>query len=183
LVKLQTVTATIPATGAAVNFNLSNIFTSAYANYRIILSPTTQVTFTAYPSYALVGFLGTGTLPTTASLYGYEMTSQSVGVVSPVITLGATISTSPLIFSVSSLTNKQVIFEVSNVGFLNTSTQNVHLSCKSFYGNPGINGASDRNIQAFTVSGTTITGLTIQQTSIGLFSMVLQAIIYGYNQL
>ena len=82
--------------------------------------------------------MGTGTLPTTASLYGYEMTSNATTIVSPVYTAGATISSSPLVFAVSSTTNKQVVFEISNVGYSNTATQNVYLTCKSFYGNPGV---------------------------------------------
>ena len=184
LVKLQTLTASITGSASPTNFNLPNIFNSTYKNYRIVLSPTTQVAFTSYPGYYLQAFLGTGTLPTTASLYGYEITSNSSSVVSPVYTANSTISSSPLIFSVSSLTNKQVVFEISNVGYFNTATQNVYLTCKSFYGNPGVSGTSDRNIASFSVSGSTITGLTIQQSSISFGnSMTIQAIVYGYNTL
>ena len=84
----------------------------------------------------------------------------------------------------SSLTNKQVIFEIYNVGFTTTASQNVYLNCKSFYDNPGISGVRDANISATAISGATITGLTIQQSSISVGNnMTIQAIIYGYNQL
>lgn len=184
LVKLQTLSVAITGSASAVNFNLASIFNSTYKNYRIELSPTTQVSFTAYPSYSLQAFLGTGTLPTTASLYGYEMTSASTTVVAPVYTAGATLSSAPLQFAVSSLTNKQVVFEVLNVGFTATATQNVYLSCKSFYGNPGISGVRDANIATSYITGATITGLTIQQGALSVGNnMTIQAIIYGYNQL
>jgi hypothetical protein len=184
LVKLQTLTASITGTAAPVDFNLASIFTSAYDNYEIHLSPTTQLAFSAYPSYSLKAFLGTGAPPTTASLFGYEMISSSPLLVSPVITTGATIATTPLLFDVSSFVNKTTIFTVRNVGFANTQSQLVQLTCKSFYSNPGITGTSDRNIQATSSSGTTITGLTIQQGSISVGNnMTIQAIIYGYNQL
>jgi hypothetical protein len=185
LVKLQTVTASITGAATAVNFNLASIFNSTYKNYRIELSPTTQVSFTAYPSYALAGFLGTGTMPTTGALYGYEMTSSSTSVVSPVYTAGGTVlATTPLIFGVTSFINKQVIFEIQNVGFANTAGNLITLNCKSFYSNPGINGTSDRNILCSSSSGATVTGLTIQQSAISAGNnFTLQAIIYGYNQL
>jgi len=127
--------------------------------------------------------LGTGTLPTVASLYGFEMTSTSTTVVSPVYTANATISSAPLVFAVSSTPNKEVIFDIQNVGYANTSaTQQVSLMCKSVYGNPGISGASDRTITCTPSSGSTITGLVIQQTSIGSGNnMTLQATVYGYN--
>ena len=185
LVKLQTITKSITGSASAVNFNLANVFTSAYRNYRIELMPTTQLAFSAYPSYALAGFLGTGTQPTTGALYGYEMTSSSTTVVSPVYTAGgAVLATTPLVFSVSSFVNKQVIFEIQNVGFANTTGNLITLSSKSFYSNPGIQGASDRNILCSSPSGTTITGLTIQQGALSVGNdMTIQAIIYGYNQL
>jgi len=180
LVYLQTVTANITGTASVVNFNLSSIFNTTYKNYRIVLSPTTQLS-TTYPSYALSAFLGTSP-PTTAGLYGVEMTSLNTVTVSPVFTAVGTFSSSPLVFAVSSVINKQVVFEVSNVGYAYTASQIVTLSCKSTYSNPTVNGTSDRTIQSTGSSGTTITGLTIQQSSIGVGNnLTLQAIVYGYN--
>jgi len=117
-------------------------------------------------------------------LYGFEMLSSATTIVSPVYTAGATISSSPLIFAVSSGTNKEVIFDVQNVGYSITQAQQISLMCKSVYGNPGISGASDRTITcSATVSGTTITGLVIQQSILGANNMTLEASIYGYNTL
>jgi hypothetical protein len=128
--------------------------------------------------------LGTGTLPTTASLYGFEMTSVVSTTVKPVYNLNATISSSPLIFSVSSLTNKEVIFDIQNVGVTNSATNENCLLCKSIFNKPGISGASDRTIIINSISGTTITGLVIQQSYIGDGNnFTLQAVVYGYNQL
>jgi hypothetical protein len=128
--------------------------------------------------------LGTGTLPTVASLYGFEMISTATTVVSPVYTAGATISSAPLIFAVSSLTNKEVIFDIQNVGYANTATQQISLMCKSVYGNPGVSGASDRTITCSSLSGATITGLVIQQSILSVGNnFTLEAVVYGYNQL
>jgi hypothetical protein len=89
-----------------------------------------------------------------------------------------------LVFAVSSQPNKEVIFDIQNVGFANTQTQQVSLMCKSVYGNPGVSGASDRTISCSSLSGATITGLTIQQSSLGSGNnFTLRAVVYGYNQL
>jgi len=184
LVKLQIINTAIVGSALPLTFNLANIFTSAYKNYRIILQPRNGVTFTAYPAYNLSAFLGTGTLPTTANLYGYEMTSSNTVLVAPLFTTGIVIASTPVIVAVTGLTNKVVSFDITNVGYLTTSATVVNINCKSFYNNPGINGVSDRNIQIAATSGSTITGLTLQQTSIGVGNnMDLSAIIYGYNQL
>jgi len=181
LVYLGAVQVAITGSGSAQNLSFASLFNSTYKNYKIVLTPTTQVSFTAYPSYALQAFLGTG-VPTTASLYGFEITSISSTVVSPVYTLNATISSAPLVFAVSALTNKQVIFDIKNVGFANTATQIVELNCKSVYNNPGVTGASDRTVTCSSLTGATITGLTIQQSSIGdTNNFTLEATIYGYN--
>jgi hypothetical protein len=184
LVKIGSVSVDITGSWVAQNLSFASLFKLRYKNYRIILHPTTQVAFTAYPSYALQAFLGTGTLPTTASLYGFEMTPLTSTTVKPVYTLNATISTSPLVFSVSSLTNKEVIFDIQNVGVTNSATNENCLLCKSIYNKPGICGASDRTITTNSISGTTITGLVIQQSYIGDGNnFTLQAVVYGYNQL
>jgi len=184
LVKLQTITTTINGSALPLTITLSNIFTSAYKNYRIILQPRSDVNFTAYPAYNLSAFLGTGTLPTIANLYGFEMTSSATTVVSPLFTTGIVIASTPVIVAVSGLTNKVVSFDITNVGYTTSSATVVNINCKSFYNNPGINGVSDRNIQIASTSGSTITGLTLQQTSIGVGNFFdLNAIIYGYNQL
>jgi hypothetical protein len=184
LVKIGSVSVAITGSASAQNLSFANLFNSSYKNYRIILEPTTQVSFTQYPSYALQAFLGTGTLPTIASLYGFEMISSSTTVVSPIYTAGATISSAPLTFAVSSNTNKEVIFDIQNVGYANTATQQVSLMCKSVYGNPGVSGASDRTITCSSVSGATITGLVIQQSILTAGNnFTLRAVIYGYNQL
>jgi len=183
LVKITSVQVAITGSIGSQNLSFANLFNSTYKNYRIILQPTTQVAFTAYPSYSLQAFLGTS-VPTIASLYGFEITSASTTTVVPVYTAGATISSAPLIFAVSSLTNKEIIFDVMNVGYANTSTQQVSLMCKSVYGNPGVSGASDRTITCSSLSGATITGLSIQQGSLGIGNnMTLEAVVYGYNQL
>jgi len=181
LVYLGAVQVAITGSGSAQNLSFASLFNSTYKNYKIVLTPTTQVSFTAYPSYALQAFLGTG-VPTTASLYGFEITSISSTVVSPVYTLNATISSAPLVFAVSALTNKQVIFDIKNVGFANTAAQIVELNCKSVYNNLAVTGASDRTVTCSSLTGATITGLTIQQSSIGdTNNFTLEATIYGYN--
>jgi hypothetical protein len=184
LVKVGTVQVGVTGATGAQNLSFANLFGSPYVNYRIILHPTTQTTFTSYPSYALQSFLGSGTLPITASLYGFEMISSSTSVVTPVYTAGATMSSAPLTFAVSSNQNKEILFDIQNVGYLNTATQQVSLMCKSLYGNPGVSGASDRTITCSSLSGATITGLVIQQTSIGIGNnFTLEAVIYAYNTL
>jgi hypothetical protein len=182
LVYLSTGSQAITGSASATNISLTGIFNSTYKNYRIHLYPTTQVSFTAYPYYALTAFLGTGTLPTVASLYGFEITSASSALVSPVYTASATISSSPLILAVSQLINHQTIIEVENVGFTASATQSIGLKCKSIYNNPGVTGASDRTISAVNVSGSTITGLTLQQSSISVSNnMTIGWTIYGYK--
>lgn len=181
LVYLSTGSVAITGSASATNFSLSNIFNSTYKNYRIVLAPTTQLTFNAYPAYSLQAFLGSGTLPTLASLYGFEITSASSSSVSAVYTAGATISSAPLILAVSQSINHQTIIEVENVGFSATASQSIGLKCKSFYGNPGISGASDRNILAINTNGT-ITGLTLQQSSISVSNnMTIGWTIYAYK--
>jgi hypothetical protein len=182
LVYLSTGSQSITGSASATNITMSSIFNSTYQNYRIVLYPTTQVSFSAYPTYNLTGFLGTGTLPTVASLYGFEISSASSAIVSPVYTAGATISSAPLIFAVSQLVNHHTIIEVENVGYTATATQSIGLKCKSFYGNPGVSGASDRSISATNISGSTITGLTLQQSSISApNNMTIGWTIYAYK--
>jgi len=182
LVYLSTGSQSITGSASATNISLAGIFNSTYKNYRIVLAPTTQLTFTAYPSYSLQAFLGSGTLPTTSSLYGFEMTSSATTVVSPVYTAGATISSSPLILAVSQTVNHQTIIEIENVGFTATTTQSLGLKCKSFYSNPGISGASDRSIIATNISGSTISGLVLQQSSISVSNnMTIGWTIYAYK--
>jgi hypothetical protein len=182
LVYLSTGSQAITGSASATNISLTSIFNSTYKNYRIVLYPTTQVSFTAYPNYALTAFLGTGTLPTTASLYGFEIVSTATSVVSPVYTASATISSAPLVLAVSQLTNHQTIIEVENVGFTATTTQSIGLKCKSIYSNPAVSGASDRTISAVNISGSTITGLTLQQSSISSpNNMTIGWTIYGYK--
>jgi hypothetical protein len=182
LVKLQTQTGTINGSVLTTDFNLTSCFNSSYRNYKIIIF-SDQVAFTSYPSYALKAFLGTGSLPTVASLYGVEIKNKSSTIVTPNYIYSAN-ATTPLIFNVSSISNKQIIFDITNVGFLNTSSNQVTLYCKSEYNNLEEQGISDRTITTTSVSGTTITGLTLQQTSIGVGNnMNWSASIYGYNLL
>jgi len=182
LVYLSTGSVAITGSASATNISLASIFNSTYKNYRIVLSPTSQITFTAYPSYSLQAFSGIGTMPTIASLYGFEMTSSATTIVTPIYTAGATISSSPLILAVSQVVNHQTIIEIENVGFTATTTQSLGLKCKSFYSNPGISGASDRSILASYVSGSTITGLILQQNSISVGNnMTLGYTIYAYK--
>ena len=183
LVYLQTLTGTITGSASPVDFNLSPIFNASYANYKIIFSATPQVSFTGYPSYALKAFLGTGApTPTTASLSGYEVTSNNPTLVTPIWTSLATIGTTPLVFAVSGLVNTQVGFDVKNVGFANTANNQITLKCQSEWNNPGITGSSDRTISATSGIGTTIIGLTIQQGILGVGNnMNWSAIIYGYK--
>lgn len=181
LVYLGGVSVFVTGTASAQNLPFAGLFNSTYKNYRINFDLDSQKTYTQYPSYALQAFLGTG-VPTIASLYGFEMTSANTSVVAPVYTAGATISSAPLIFAVSSIQNKQIVIEVRNVGFANTATQLVELYCKSVYSNPGATGTSDRTITASSLNGATITGLTIQQSAIGVGNnMTVNATIYGYN--
>jgi hypothetical protein len=183
LVKLQTQTGTICGCVSTIDINLTSCFNTSYKNYKIIISLNqSQVVNTSYPSYALKAFLGTGTLPTVASLYGFEITSKNSTTVSPVYSAGVIIATNPLIFDVSSIPNKQIIFDIKNVGFLNTHSTQVSLYCKSEYNNTEVQGSSDRTITTTSVSGSTITGITLQQTSIGIGNnMNWSASIYGYN--
>lgn len=174
-------TGSVPITGSAStnNFNLTSVFNSTYKNYRIVLAPTTQLTFLAHPSYSLYEFLGSG-VPTIASLYGFEITSSAL--ISPVYTPGATINSTPLILAVSQTINHQTIIEIENVGYITTSSQQIGLKCKSFYGNLSVNGASDRSILATAEIGATITGLTLQQSSISTGNtMTIGYTIYGYK--
>jgi hypothetical protein len=181
LVYLSTSQFSVVGSASAQTFSIASIFNSTYKNYRVVLNSASQVSFTAYPNYSLAGYLGTG-VPTTGSLYGNELTSAASSSIVAVYTAGATLSSAPLQFAVSSLTNKQVILEVENVGFANTASQVVGLKCKSFYGNPGVSGYSDRNILSTSLNGATITGLTIQQSSLGVGNnMTLQAVVYGYK--
>lgn len=180
LVKLRTITGTINGSVSTTDFNLTSCFNTSYKNYKIIIS-FDQVTFTSYPSYALNAFLGTGTLPTVASLYGFEIKNNASSVVTPVYSAN---STTPLVFNVSSIPNKQIIFDIMNVGFLNTSSNQVTLHCKSEYNNIKEQGISDRTITTTSVSGSTITGLTLQQSIIGTGNNInWSAVIYGYNLL
>jgi hypothetical protein len=185
LVKLQTQTGTICGCVSTIDINLTSCFNTSYKNYKIIISLNqSQIVNTSYPSYALKAFLGTGTLPTVASLYGFEITSKNSATVSPVYSTGGIIASSPLIFNVSSIPNKQIIFDIKNVGFLNTSINQISLHCKSEYNNLEEQGISDRTITTTSVSGSTITGITLQQTSIGVGNnMNWTASIYGYNLL
>jgi hypothetical protein len=183
LVKLQTQTGTINGSVSATDLNLTSCFDTSYKNYKIIIS-LNQVAFTSYPSYSLKAFLGTGTLPTVASLYGFEVKNNASSVVTPVYSAGVIIASSPLIFNVSSIPNKQIIFDIKNVGFLNTSINQISLHCKSEFNNIKEQGISDRTITTTSVSGSTITGITLQQTSIGVGNnMNWTALIYGYNLL
>jgi len=181
LVYLSTTQIAITGSASSTNLSFTSIFNSTYTNYRVVLNSLAQNTFTAYPSYALAGFLGTG-VPTTGNLYGMELVSSAPSVLSAVYTAGATLSSAPLVFAVSSTPNKQVVIEIENVGFANTTANQVGLKCKSFYGNPGVSGYRDANITATSLNGATITGLTIQQASIGAGNnMTLQAVVYGYK--
>ena len=180
LVKLQTLSGIIIGSISTTDFNLNSCFNSSYRNYRIIIS-SKQVAFAAYPSYALKAFLGTGTLPTVASLYGFEIKNNAS---TPIYSTNTTISTNPLIFDVSSIPNKQIIFDIKNVGFLNTSSNQVTIYCKSEYNNLVEQGISDRTITTTSLNTSTITGLRIQQSAIGLCNnMNWSATIYGYNLL
>jgi len=183
LVKLSSTQVSITGSASAQNLSFANLFNTTYKNYRIILHPTAQYSFAQYPSYALQAFLGTS-VPTTASLYGFEITSSASSVVSPVYNSGATLSSSPLVFAVSSTQNKEIIFDIQNVGYTATSSQQVSLMCKSVYGNPGVSGASDRTISATALTNALITGLTIQQSAIqSPNNMTLEMVVYGYNNL
>lgn len=182
LVRVGSVTVAITGSAVAQNLSFAGLFNSTYKNYKIILRPTTQVTFTTYPIYYLQAFLGTGTLPNTASVFGFEMTSSNTLVVAPVYILNATIASAPLTFAVSSLPNKEIPIEVLNVGYATTATQTFTMMCKSVYANPGTNGASDRTVTTSVISGTTITGLVIQQSSLGVGNnFTLEAVVYGYT--
>jgi len=181
LVKLKTVTGTITGSDSVINFQLTSCFNSSYRNYRIIIS-SNQVVFAAFPSYSLRAFLGTGTLPTTASLYGFEMKSNSSTIVSPVYISNATMANTPLVFNVSSIPNNPIIFDIKNVGSVNSLSNQVTIQCKSEYNNQFVQGISDRTITTTASNGCTITGLILQQTPIGLGNnMNWSATIYGYN--
>jgi len=70
------------------------------------------------------------------------------------------------------------------VGSLNTSSNQVTLHCKSEYNNLEEQGISDRTITTTSLNISTITGLTLQQSAIGLGNnMNWSAVIYGYNLL
>ena len=179
LVYLQTVNASITGSASAVNFNLANIFNSTYKNYRIVFGPSTQLSFTSYPAYSLYAFLGTS-VPTVGVLSGFELTSSSTTTVTPIYSSGAL--TTPFVIAVSQSINHQNVIEIENVGYAYTAIQQVGIKCKSFYGNPGVSGTSDRNIACGGTSGCTITGLTLQQSSISAGNnMTINATIYGYK--
>jgi len=182
MVKVGTVSVAIVGSASAQNLSFTSLFTSAYRNYKIILRPTTQVSFSAYPSYSLQAYLGTS-VPTTASLSGFELNTTSTVVVTPIYTASGTISSAPLIFAVSCITNRENQFDISNVGYAVTQSQQVTLMCKSVYNNPGVStGTSDRTINSTALSGCMITGLVIQQTALGVGNnFTLEASVYGYT--
>jgi hypothetical protein len=182
LVYVGSVQVAVTGSASAQNLSFANLFNSTYKNYRIILAPTTQVTYTTtYVSYGLQGLLGTG-VPTNAGYYGYELVSTASSTLSPLFSSSTVLSSSPIIFGVSSQPNKQVIFDVNNVGYALTNNAQASLSSKSFYSNPGVNGYRDINILMTLIFGTTLTGLTIQQSALGVGNnMILEATIFGYN--
>ena len=182
LVYIGAVQVAITGSAVAQNLNFASLFNSTYKNYRITLTPTTQTSFTAYPSYALAGFLGTS-VPTTGGLFGYELVSSAPTIISPIYSAQTTVlATTPLVFAVSCLTNRQVQFDILNVGYATTQSQSVQLNCKSVYNNPGITGVRDATLSSTALSGTTITGLIIQQTALSVGNdMTLEATIYGFN--
>ena len=144
------------------------------------MSPSTQLSFTAYPSYALYAFLGTS-VPTVGILSGFEVTSSSPTSVAAIYS-STTFSTTPLVFAVSQSINHQTVIEVENVGYTYAAIQQIGIKCKSFYSNPGVSGTSDRNITCGASSGALITGLTIQQSSISVGNnFTISATIYGYK--
>jgi len=182
MVKVGTVSVAITGSASAQNLSFASLFTSAYRNYKIILRPTTQVSFSAYPTYSLQAYLGTS-VPTTASLSGFELISTSTAVVTPIYTASGTISSAPLLFAVACITNRENQFDISNVGYSVTQPQQVTLMCKSVYNNPSITtGTSDRTINSAALSGCTITGLVIQQSALGVGNnFTLEASVYGYT--
>lgn len=169
-------------TGSAIAQTISfpDLFNSSYKNYRICLEPTTQVNFQAFPSYSLQAFTGTS-VPTMASLYGYDITSSAI---TPVYTASATIATNPLLLAASCATNNQIIIEVLNVGFVSTTTQSqiIQFNCKSLHSSIVTTGVSDKTITAeLTTIGASITGLTLRQSSIGFGNnFTLKVTVYGY---
>jgi len=182
LVYLGAVQVAITGSAVAQNLNFASLFNSTYKNYRITLTPTTQTSFTAYTAYALAGFLGTS-VPTTGGLFGYEIVSSAPALVSPIYSAQTTVlATTPLVFAVSCLTNRQVQFDILNVGYATTQAQSVQLTCKSVFNNSSINGVRDATISSTALSGSTINGLVLQQTAINAGNnMTLEATIYGYN--
>jgi hypothetical protein len=114
-------------------------------------------------------------------LGGFEVTSASPTTVVAIYS-SQTFATTPLVIAVSQAINHQNVIEIENVGYAYTQLQQVGIKCKSFYGNPGVTGFSDRSITCGGLSGCTITGLTLQQSSIGSGNnMVLNATVYGYK--
>jgi hypothetical protein len=184
LVKLSTNTASYNGTAGSLLIGFTNTFNTSYKNYRIVIAPSSQATYTAYPEYSLHSFLGTGTVPTIASLSGFETISTSPTIVSPVFTAGATISATPLLFSASTYINSQTVFELENVGYTYSGNNQVSLKCNSVYNNTTTTGSSSRTISAVGLSGSAITGFVFQQSTIGAGNpFTIAVIVYGYNLL
>jgi len=177
LVFLQTLTGTITGAVLATTFTLPSIFNTTYKNYRIHLT-FGENSFTAYPSVSLNGYSGAN-VPTSADIYGYDMTS---GALSAVSLANQTLSTTPVQLTGACLPNCQLEFDVFNVGYTTLQSNNIiRIVCNSTYNNPGVKGI--RNITATTNqnSSSTVTGLSLQSI-MGLGNNpTWTAKIYGYK--
>jgi hypothetical protein len=177
LVFLQTLTGTITGAVLATTFTLPSIFNTTYKNYRIHFT-FGENSFTSYPSVSLNGYSGAN-VPTSADIYGYDMTS---GTLSAVSLANQTLSTTPVQLSGACLPNCQLEFDVFNVGYTTINANNIiRIVCNSTYNNPGVKGI--RNITATTNqnSSSTVTGLSLQSI-MGLGNNpTWTAKIYGYK--
>jgi hypothetical protein len=178
LVYLQNITGTINGNGTPTTFTFPSIFNTTYKNYKIIFSFGITNTAAMYPSISLNGFSGLN-VPIVGDMYGYDMTSGTLAAVSVV---NSTLSTSPLQMTGACLPNGFITFEVNNVGYTTTQSNNiVTIVSNSVYNNPGVKGIRNIQVMINQNSSSTITGLSLQSQLGGGNSSNWNASIYGYK--
>jgi len=177
LVFLQTLTGTITGSATATTYTLPAIFNTTYKNYKIHFTFGNN-SFSAYPSISLNGLSGLNA-PTTGDLYGYDMIS---GALSAINLSNQVLATTPLQLTGACLPNIQVEFDVFNVGYTTSQSNNiVRIVSNSVYNNPGVKGI--RNITAMITqnSASTITGLSFSSILGAGNNPTWTAKIYGFQ--
>ena len=177
LVYLQNLSGSLTGGASNTNFNLTNIFNTTYKNYRISINITNSSTST-YPGLYLSGLLGVSPT-TTAGTYGYDITS---GVMNTISIGSTTFTVTPIQIAGSASPNKEIIFEIKNVGWVYTNGNSLsEILCNSTWANPGVTGKRDINILINSSATSSITGLTLGMNLGTTYSGNYSATIYGYK--